>query len=595
MYKYSILYCTFFSYNALMNIKTINQAPLFIAIGLVFIGMVFRLYNFPVYSFLFDQVQIYENSQHILQGDLTLIGPRTGPAEMFTGPLIYYLNALSLLITNSPFSLVITANIISLTTGISLIFLTRRYLHSDYHILIPLLWATSPMLINLDRVAWNPNISLLATSLSFFPLLKTKKLNLVDILIVSIGAFLGYQAHFGGLFLAPLIILGLLITRRFNPLPMISVVAATIFSLVPTVVFDLKNDWLNLRGLLALTSNSVEVNRRISVLDILKMIKFHLENLGLIVFANNHSSLIITAGITFLILFLLSRKITQAKILVCTWIIAIITVFSLYRRPIPEYYLLILYPAFIYIIASVIQPLWNLSLKVSLPKVKTKEILFNKILVLGLITLAGLSTVLNFSKKRVESMATALEVQAKVNSLSSSQPVKSIVYDTEDIYTIGWRYLLQDIKTDQKGFDYHLVFPYTTGHLITQKIEPDLAIWVDERTDQSKSYLSQPDHIIEYPKDLAIYEDLNNKPYNSRYSYLIFNSSNQPIARLFMIPEEQYVPEFTELEIDTQTSIWKAVLIENKTWYYYKNQKTTYLLEPLEDNFDITTINILTN
>ncbi len=46
--------------------------------------------------FEFDQNQIAVFAKQIIDKNFTLIGPRTGPAQFFTGPLIYYLGAILL-------------------------------------------------------------------------------------------------------------------------------------------------------------------------------------------------------------------------------------------------------------------------------------------------------------------------------------------------------------------------------------------------------------------------------------------------------------------------------------------------------------------
>ena len=54
--------------------------------AVIIAGAFFRAYMPEAYIFGFDQVQILTNAEAITNGDLTLIGPRTGPADMFTGP-----------------------------------------------------------------------------------------------------------------------------------------------------------------------------------------------------------------------------------------------------------------------------------------------------------------------------------------------------------------------------------------------------------------------------------------------------------------------------------------------------------------------------
>lgn len=218
-------------------------------------GLLLRAYHLGNYSFDFDQVQIAENSQRILAGQPTLIGPRTGPAAMFTGPLIYYTTAFFMLVTEPPLAVAGNALFLAVVTGGLIYFLTRRYLDEPTALIMTSLWAFSPFIIKLDRTPWNPNLMLMAAALIFLPMLKKDRLKLVDGGLIGLGVFLGYQAHFAGLLLPPLAIFSLLIRREFSWKPYALVAAGFVTSIVPTILFDLQHNWLNLTGLLGLITN----------------------------------------------------------------------------------------------------------------------------------------------------------------------------------------------------------------------------------------------------------------------------------------------------------------------------------------------------
>ncbi len=216
------------------------------------LGLALRLLEARYSSLGFDQVQILENVSHILSGDLTLIGPRTGPAQMFTGPLIYYLTV--------PFyalfgiwSVAVVPIFIAGFTGFVLWFLSRKYLDGQNSLLLLYLLAASPFLVHLDSIFWNPNLSLLAFSLVFFALLSEKSKK-IDYILIFIGSFLGYQAHFSGL-LTSLLVLVVTIKFRRHCLCFLSSVLGLFLSLVPTILFDMRNGWLNLNGLLNLVQS----------------------------------------------------------------------------------------------------------------------------------------------------------------------------------------------------------------------------------------------------------------------------------------------------------------------------------------------------
>ncbi len=99
---------------------TKHYQAILIFLGLLLLGVFFRTYQPGWNPFGFDQVQILENAQQIKQGDFTLIGPRTGPGNMFTGPLIYYLTACLMFILPSPWTIVGTSVLIAAASGVAL-------------------------------------------------------------------------------------------------------------------------------------------------------------------------------------------------------------------------------------------------------------------------------------------------------------------------------------------------------------------------------------------------------------------------------------------------------------------------------------------
>jgi len=155
------LFSTFYVYIALF-------------VGSLVGGIYLRGFNILSTPFSFDQVQIAQAVDAIVAGNPTLIGPRTGPASMFNGPLIYYVSAGLSLFTSMPYAIAYTALLLSCITGLVVAVLSLRYLKKSHAPIPVILWAFSPFLVSLDRIVWNPNIMVLAATLSFFPLLKKK-------------------------------------------------------------------------------------------------------------------------------------------------------------------------------------------------------------------------------------------------------------------------------------------------------------------------------------------------------------------------------------------------------------------------------------
>lgn len=103
---------------------------------LIVLGTFFRVLFPTNVSLGFDQVQILENASKILQGDLSLIGPRTGPASIFTGPLIYYLTSPILFIFGEVVAVYLTPLLFALITGLVLYWLVFYYVGPDEAVII---------------------------------------------------------------------------------------------------------------------------------------------------------------------------------------------------------------------------------------------------------------------------------------------------------------------------------------------------------------------------------------------------------------------------------------------------------------------------
>ena len=157
----------------------IRQRPFSLLAILLVSALLLRALPYKNTTVGFDQVQILEEASKINSGDFTLIGPRTGPAQMFTGPLIYYFTVPFLLIFGDLATIVIVPLVLSVITGLAIYALVIKYKGPTEALLSVSVWAFSPLLIRLDRVFWNPNLLILATALLYFPLLDNKKNRLI--------------------------------------------------------------------------------------------------------------------------------------------------------------------------------------------------------------------------------------------------------------------------------------------------------------------------------------------------------------------------------------------------------------------------------
>ena len=449
--------------------------------------------------FGFDQVQIARAAEAIAQGDFTLIGPRTGPADMFTGPLIYYLAGIFTLFMPSYYAVFVTALTIAALTGLVILMLVRRYQPFRVQLSMLVCWSFSPFLLVLDRIPWNPNLLVMASTMVFLPLTKNKKLGLLDMTIIATGIFLGYQAHFSGLLLLPLVFLSVILFRspKLKTIGLSTIgLAAT---LLPTFLFDLKNNWLNATGLSSLLSNSDRVSDFRIFDRLIEKIYIVVETLGKILFAPAHSSLIFISGLSLLLLFILFsvHKWKSTGKISLLWILCVIFAYALYRDSTPEYYFLLLVPVLILIISK----LWA--------QIGSLTLWFGTLVFFALSSSVYAFHVFHLS----ESMNLAVQLKA-VNYLSNLQQtasIRSIIYDIAPIESVGLHYLLDDkVGFSEQGRDVHVAYPASVENFTSFALSNNAKIWIDSRNDQKQNYASFDRYILGYPLGTRLVQNLHN-------------------------------------------------------------------------------------
>jgi hypothetical protein len=450
-------------------------------LAILLAGICIRAYNPGHYSYGFDQVQIAVNARNILSGDLTLIGPRTGPAPMFTGPLIYYIAAFWAVWTaTSAQAVVWTAVSISALTGSVLFLSFWKYGSRTSGGVAAVLWSFSPFLMSLDRIAWNPNLSVLAAALVFVPLLKKTALRVPDIALIALGVFLGYQAHFSGLLLFPAALIGVGLRSGFSRRVLWQfgiLAAAQAATLAPTVLFDARNQWLNVRGLQQLIANKDQVAGFMAFERLPHKLYIVVESLGKMLFDGASPALIIASGLALLVGYsavyrkkLWGLKNTEWMPLAAMASVAII--YSLYRESTPEYYFLILVPVYFFIL---------IRLLIKLPRIALYA-------VLGVFSIYGcLDAADRLSTSRGFPLGIQLKAAEFVSTYASSNPVAEVVVDIEPIESLGIRDLLAENPPMllPHGSVLHIMYPMAAGDRVTHRLSNEAGILIDSRTDSS--------------------------------------------------------------------------------------------------------------
>ena len=170
-------------------------------------GGFFRLYRISEYlTFLGDEGRDVLVVKHILDGNLTLLGPTASVGGFFLGPIYYYMMAPFLLIFNfNPVGPAVMVALFGVLT-IWLVYKVTNEFFGYYPALISsLLYAISPLVIIYSKSSWNPNTVPFFTLLMLFMLYvgfikKSNKYFFLSGIVLGILLQLHYLTTFLGVF-----------------------------------------------------------------------------------------------------------------------------------------------------------------------------------------------------------------------------------------------------------------------------------------------------------------------------------------------------------------------------------------------------------
>lgn len=409
---------------------TIKKNYLFLIF--LFLGIAFRSYDWCSYSLGVDQVQILSNAEKILSGKPTLIGPRTGPADTFTGPLIYYLAAALIAIFDSIKTAVLLPIFLSALTALTLYCLTNHYIDKKTASIVTAIWSISPLFIYLDRIFWNPNLSLMAFSLVFWPLFFAKKIKKQDLYLIILGSFLSYQAHFSAFLLPALVFLISLIYRRPKKIFLASLLGL-FFSLLPTLIFDLRHGFLNTKGIwLLLNSETSSLTINSFLQNLFKNLLTTFELYSRLLYHGQNSITRSLIGLALLLASFFLEKNKNHFIQILIWPLLVAFFVSFYMGSIPEYYFLITLPALFYLLA------------ISLKKI-------NKYFLLCL-TIILIFNSAQFLRERTKnlneglSLGNSLAIKNKIALIAKEKNIAEIIYFLPHASNFGLKYLIEPLN-----------------------------------------------------------------------------------------------------------------------------------------------------
>lgn len=321
-----------------------SRLELILLLLLIFITIFLRTYNLEKrLPFGWDQERDAEMAWQIIKmGKPTLIGPRVISDDAFyLGPIWYYLiTPFYFLFDMDPLAMGAFMVILGVLTTLAVYFFTKYLLGVKQAIIISLIWASLG-----DVVAWNPLLIPLTTVVLLYFLSKIVdgeyKFIPYSLLLTGFALQLHFQA---ALFLPPFLLAIFFYIKKFNKYPIKSLSVGIILFLLtflPLIIFDLRHDFLNIKGFIKLFFNPVENDIYFISKLVLLWNKFIQTCMFFIPNIYEFNAKLLLGIIVFLISvtgLLISKLSNEKKILMIALIIFPPLVYSFYKGEISEYY-----------------------------------------------------------------------------------------------------------------------------------------------------------------------------------------------------------------------------------------------------------------
>ncbi len=185
-----------------------NRLELSCLLVILVVGAFFRLYKISDYmTFLGDEGRDVMVAKGILQGDLTLLGPRASAGDFFLGPIYYYMIAPFLLLTKlDPVGPAIMVALFGIVTVGLVYYVGKTFFGRKAGMIASSLYAISPLVVAYSRSSWNPNLMPFFSLLLLFLIIKAVKSQSIR-LFVLVGFLLGIaiQLHYLTVFLGVIV------------------------------------------------------------------------------------------------------------------------------------------------------------------------------------------------------------------------------------------------------------------------------------------------------------------------------------------------------------------------------------------------------
>lgn len=240
-----------------------KRSKVVILVAILFLAAFLRLWGiWRLDLFTYDQARDATYIKRILADrEIRLIGPQSSLPGISLGPAYYYLMALPLLVFNfNPIGI----DLAIVLGGVATVWLLFKVLEKKTSplaaLLVCLLYATSPIVVELSRRAWNPSLVPLFLILIVYSLIKIvdeEKNIFFSVLMASLAIII--QLHYSTLLILPALFLIFLVYREkflINKSYLLIGLLIFLFLISPLLVFNLRHQWLMFKSIYRVVQGS---------------------------------------------------------------------------------------------------------------------------------------------------------------------------------------------------------------------------------------------------------------------------------------------------------------------------------------------------
>lgn len=353
-----------------------QNIPIFV---ILIIAGFMRLYKIEEYLiFLGDEGRDVLVAKHILEGDLTLLGPTASVGGFFLGPIYYYMMAPFLWLFNySPVGPAVMVALFGVATVWLVYKVTKDFFGYYPALAASLLYAVSPLVILYSRSSWNPNTVPFFALLMFYVLYKAVPKRLLKLFVFA-GILYGIllQLHYLTTFLAPVVALYIAFSTIYLDKKKIVFAVdilkrylafgvGTLLGWSPFIAFEFRHGFPNFQSITKFVFTSGETGGNEKYFVIAQDVFMRVFGRLLLAFPRvedlelYHEKLLEIWGLGAYVLgiasvvfcvYMLIVSVRKRQdgfyryLLLLLWLLVCIVLFGFYKKPIYDYYLGLLYP-----------------------------------------------------------------------------------------------------------------------------------------------------------------------------------------------------------------------------------------------------------